>query len=159
MTDLRPTRLFQTLTDGGVTYLVVGGIAAIAHGVPRGTHDVDIVVERDIENLKRLAALMDTLGVPDRVTDLRGLKKLNPRDEFDLARGLLIRLETTYGRLDLIADPAGSPPFADMAADAEIVRVDDVPIPIVSRAHLLKMKTAAGRPKDLADISDLTRDV
>ncbi len=159
MTNLRATHLFKLLSDADVAYVVVGGVAAIAHGVPRFTRDADIVVDRSTESLKRLAGLMDALGVPDRVTDLRGLKKLDPRDEFDLARGLLVRLETIHGRLDLIADPAGSPPFAEMAADAEVVTIDDVPIPIVSRAHLLKMKAAAGRPKDLADISDLTRDV
>src|SRR5690349_19253835 len=46
--------VFSSLNSHGVKYLVIGGIAAIAHGVPRATFDLDILIEATPENARRL---------------------------------------------------------------------------------------------------------
>jgi hypothetical protein len=46
-------RLVDSLNQAGVRYLVVGGLAVIAHGHTRLTMDIDLVIELDGENIKR----------------------------------------------------------------------------------------------------------
>jgi hypothetical protein len=38
-----PDELIAALSDGGVDYVLIGGLAVGAHGFPRATKDVDIV--------------------------------------------------------------------------------------------------------------------
>ena len=45
--------------------------------------------------------------------------------------------------------------YPTLAADAEIVELADIEIPVCSLAHLRAMKRAAGRPQDLQDLADL----
>ena len=52
MTDFR--RLIETLTNGGVEFIVVGGLAATAHGSARLTQDVDVVYARSKDNVQRI---------------------------------------------------------------------------------------------------------
>lgn len=52
MTDFR--KLLVTLADGGVRFILIGCVAATAHGASRVTRDVDVVYERSSENIERL---------------------------------------------------------------------------------------------------------
>lgn len=51
MTDFR--RLVEILSQGGVEFILVGGVAATVHGSARLTQDVDVVYSRGRENLQR----------------------------------------------------------------------------------------------------------
>ena len=42
------------LSEGGVSFIVVGGPAAVLNGAPVNTFDLDIVHARDEENIARL---------------------------------------------------------------------------------------------------------
>lgn len=46
--------VFASLRSHEVEYLVIGGIAAVLHGVPRATFDLDILIRPDRENAERL---------------------------------------------------------------------------------------------------------
>jgi hypothetical protein len=61
--------LIERLVSGGVDFLIVGGVAVVAHGHPRFTKDLDICYARDRANVDRLAAALAPLhpylrGVP-----------------------------------------------------------------------------------------------
>ena len=45
---------YATMIAGSVKYLVIGGVAAIIHGHPRNTFDLDILIEPTVENARRL---------------------------------------------------------------------------------------------------------
>jgi hypothetical protein len=60
--DFDPEPILRALAEHEVSYLVVGGFAAAAHGVVRATADLDLVVERSWENARRLAAALAQLG-------------------------------------------------------------------------------------------------
>jgi hypothetical protein len=47
-------RLLQPLAAGGVEYILIGGLAANAHGAIRTTRDIDVVYARSHPNLERL---------------------------------------------------------------------------------------------------------
>ncbi len=44
--------VIETLNQSGVRYTVVGGVAAILHGAPRMTGDLDLAVVLDEKNLR-----------------------------------------------------------------------------------------------------------
>jgi len=153
-----PGRLLEVLTNGGVRFVLVGGFAVIAHGVARATLDVDIVVEPSPESHERRAAAMDDLGAPALVEDPIGLyPDLDPRDPFDLARGIMIRVPTPHGILDLVNRPLGAPDWTRLAAAAGKAEVEGTEILVAGLEDLVAMKRASGRPKDLLDVAELTR--
>ena len=49
----------RRLNAGGVEYIVVGSVAMALHGEVRATKDIDVLVPRDLDNMKRL---LDALG-------------------------------------------------------------------------------------------------
>jgi hypothetical protein len=61
-------------------------------------------------------------------------------------------LITAHGPLDVLTLPAHLGSFSDMRARSHEVPLGDLSIHIAHRENLLKMKRAAGRPHDLADV-------
>jgi len=51
--------LFESLNSHGVRYVVIGGIAAIIHGVPRATFDLDVLIDASVENARNLLAAFE----------------------------------------------------------------------------------------------------
>ncbi|MDQ2732429.1 MAG: hypothetical protein M3Y56_12285, partial [Armatimonadota bacterium] len=54
------------LNQAGVRYLVVGGLAVVAHGYTRFTADVDLVVDLENDNLQRAIQAFSDLGYRPR---------------------------------------------------------------------------------------------
>jgi len=139
-----------------VDAVVIGGVAAIAHGTRRATFDVDIVPAPEPENWKRLAAALEALGATGVVVDDADFKDLDPTDPFELARGTNYTVETTGGRLDVMTRAKDAAPYEDLKAASIETRVGDAVIRIAGLDHLIAMKRAAGRKRDLEDIAELT---
>ena len=150
-----PDEIFAALERHGVDYVAIGGIAANAHGSRRLTLDVDIVPEPDDPNYRRLASALDELDAPETAID-SGIGELDPRDNFDLARADALKLPTAAGDLDVINRAVGAPPYRDLRQRAVEVHVRGTRIRVASLDDLIAMKRAAGRPRDLRDIADLT---
>src|SRR5580658_10151730 len=51
--------VFASLASEDVRYVVIGGIAAIIHGVPRTTFDLDLLIEASQENAERLLRALE----------------------------------------------------------------------------------------------------
>lgn len=150
MTDF--PALFQALTDGGVEFVLIGGVAAVAHGSSRFTADLDIVYRRAPENHERLARALSPLRPA-----LRGAPPGLPFrfDAATIRSGLNFTLETTLGSLDLLGEAAGSGTYESLLPDSEAIEWFGVPVRVVSLQRLLALKRAAGRPKDLEAIAEL----
>ena len=54
MTDFMT--VVRVLAEGGVDFIVVGGLAGVMHGSARLTFDVDVVYSRSPENIRRRRA-------------------------------------------------------------------------------------------------------
>lgn len=98
MTDL--PGLLSVLSEANVRFVVIGGMAGIAHGAARVTYDLDCVYERTPANLSRLATALKVLS-PSLRDAPPGLPFV--LDEGTLAAGLNFTLETTSGPLDTLA--------------------------------------------------------
>lgn len=80
--DFQPAAILQVLDRRGVTYVLIGGYAALLHGSALPTTDIDITPRRDRENLAKLVAALDDLDARIRIGDdvdaLRFARAPNP---------------------------------------------------------------------------------
>ena len=152
---LDPTRVFETLNRHGVDYVVIGGFAVIAHGHVRATKDVDLVASEERGNLERFAAALRELGARLRGIDAEHLP-VDPANPDDLGNGANWTMVTDAGWVDFMARPPGAAVYAQLRSRSVRRRVRGVEVPIVGKDDLIRMKHAAGRPRDLADIAALT---
>ena len=145
-------RALAALTDGNVRFVVIGAVAGQILGSPSLTRDLDICHARDPENLEALAAVL--VGINAR---LRGVTEDVPfrLDARTLAAGDSFTFVTDLGDLDVLATPSGTRGFDDLVRDAERIQIDGREILVASLDDLIRMKRAAGRPKDLIEIEVL----
>lgn len=72
-------KLFGALNNGGVKYLICGGIAINLYGIERATADIDIAISLDDENTDRFINVAKELGfkpkMPVVLNDLRNPQK------------------------------------------------------------------------------------
>jgi hypothetical protein len=150
MTDFQA--LLATLARHDVAFIVVGGAAAIAHGSARLTADLDIVYERSAVNLDRLIG-----ALADFKPYLRGAPPGLPFrwDRETIRRGLNFTLVTALGDIDLLGEITGGGTYSDLLAGTIELRVFDTVCRCLSLQQLIKVKRAAGRPKDLEALAEL----
>jgi predicted nucleotidyltransferase len=154
---LRAGEILRALSEGGVEFVLVGGIAVQVHGYLRGTGDVDVVPRPSLLNLSRLGEVLADL----EAEVLRAAAPVNVTDPQLLKRAPLVPLLTRSGRLDLIniEHLAGAPrSYDELRTRALIVSLDGFEVAVAGLDDLIRMKRAAGRPQDLTDIGALTRD-
>jgi hypothetical protein len=145
-------RAIQLLCDAGVEFVVIGGLSATFHGSARVTLDLDICYSRTTSNLKRLAsALKDYSPRPRDFPD--GLPFL--WDEATLRNSSVLTLQTTIGKIDLLAEVAGLGSYEEVKAHSITVDAFDRTVPTLDLAGLIRAKRAAGRPKDLDALPEL----
>lgn len=152
MAAFDPLRIIGVLNECGVRYVVIGGLAATAHGSPSITMDLDICYDRRPENLAFLVRALRALHA-----QLRGAPKDVPfrLDAETIAAGDHFTFATVAGDLDCLGTPGGTEGFEDLAANAEAKDFDGVRALVASIDDLIRMKRAAGRPKDLVEIEIL----
>jgi hypothetical protein len=142
--------LFRAFARYDVDYLTIGGIAIQAHGGQRLTQDLDVAIAASTDNVARLSAAL--LDLDARILGPNGQRSRSVPSAPLLASSDQWHLITVHGPLDILTLPAHLGSFEDMRARAHEVPLGDLSIPIAHRDDLLKMKRAAGRPQDLADI-------
>lgn len=150
MTDFEG--LVRRLHSAEVRFVLVGGFAGTVLGSPRITVDLDIVYARDVDNLERLARALEPLS-----PYLRGAPPGLPfrLDAATLARGLNFTLSTSMGDLDLLGEVAGGGTYERLLPHTRRLRVFDTDIDVVTLPTLIRLKRAAGRPRDLEAVAEL----
>ena len=153
---LDPVRIFAALERHAVEYLTIGGVAVNVHGHVRNTRDVDILIEWDAENMRRLAAALADLDAKLFGVDA-DLLDIDPRDPEDLLNGANFTLRTVAGGLDLF-DPGeipGGRPYEEMRPRAVEAVVQGVQVRAVGLDDLIRLKRESGRDRDLEDVATL----
>lgn len=150
MTDF--PRLLEVLVSGGVEFIIIGGVAATAHGSAHVTVDLDAVYRRTPENMARLAA-----ALAPHQPYLRGAPPGLPfRFDIDtIRRGLNFTLVTTLGDLDLLGEATGGGTYDHLLTRSESRQLFGLDVRFVDLETLIHLKRAAGRPKDLERIAEL----
>src|SRR5256885_4379628 len=137
--------LIRILSDAGVEFIVVGGVAAFGHGSARLTHDLDIVYRRTSENITRLVSAIAPLE-----PYLRGAPPGLPFSWSDetIQKGLNFTLVTKLGALDLLGEITGGGSYEDILSHSIKAKLHGTECLCVGLDYLIKVKRAAGRPKD-----------
>ena len=150
MTDFR--QLIPLLVNSQVQFIIVGGAAATAHGSARLTEDLDIVYRRSPDNVKRLARALASSG-----PYLRGAPPGLPFtwDEQTIWNGLNFTLTTSLGAIDLLGEITGGGSYDDLLPRSVHIPLFGVECFCLDLEWLIRVKRAAGRPKDLEVIAEL----
>lgn len=151
--------VFAALDAAAVRYVVVGGVAVVLQGHPRMTVDLDLVVELETQPARKSVQALLTLGFVPRLP-VDPLSFADEQTRRGWVEGRNLQVFSFYDpasplrEVDLFADyPL---PFEELHRDARTVLLGGVAVPVASVAHLIAMKTVAGRPQDRADIAALT---
>ncbi len=135
------------LADHGVRLVLIGGFAAVIHGSPYVTIDIDIVPDPEEENLRRLSEALRAMQARVWTADVpEGLAFRH--DATSLAAVRIWNLVTDFGRLDITFEPSGTEGYADVARDAAHLTISGVDVDVASLADVIRSKEAAGRDKD-----------
>jgi predicted nucleotidyltransferase len=150
--DFRPGALLRELVEGGVDFVVIGGVAIALQAMPRFTKDLDICYAGAQDNLDALGEVL--VKVQAR---LRGIEENVPfvPDGRTLSHTQILCLTTSVGDIDLLVEPEGAPPYEALRRRADIMELAGQSIRVASIEDMLAMKRAAGRPIDLTDVEAL----
>lgn len=136
--------LLRRLADAGVEFIVVGGAAAVLHGAPITTEDLDIVHRRSPENVARLRTLLDELGA--HVRELAN-RRLPPQESALLGEGHVL-LSTRLGPLDCLGTLIDGRGFEELVSHSESIKDEGIEFLVVDLPTLIELKTKTGRAKD-----------
>jgi len=136
--------LLKSLNANDVRYVVIGATAFPVHGYARATLDIDIFIEATPENARRTLAALKEVGYD--VTDIT-IEDL-------LTKKLLIR---QYILATDIHPFVAGVTFEEVWRNRVQDRIGETPANFASLDDLIRMKKAAGRPKDLEDLRVLMR--
>jgi hypothetical protein len=136
--------MLSALSEAGAEFIVGGAHARAAHGIVRATGDLDIWVRPTASNAARVWQALLRFGAP--------LEQLSP-DEL-AAEDLVLQIGVAPHRIDVLTSITGVT-FDEAWPRRLEVPVAGLRVPVLDRELLVRNKTAIGRPRDLADVSEL----
>ena len=144
--------LLMALHDAHVEFIIVGGVAARAHGSSRLTDDLDVSYARSPANLARLVTALAPF-----TPYLRGAPPGLPFDwsVATLSAGLNFTLSTTTGAIDLLGEITGGGGYDALLPQTITISAFGLELQLLDLPWLIRVKRAAGRPKDLEVIAEL----
>lgn len=150
MTDF--AGLIGALANGRVEFLIVGGLAATVHGSARMTQDIDVVYSRSPENVRRLVEALAPFA-----PYLRGAPTGLPFEwaASTVLRGLNFTLTTRLGDIDLLGEITGGGTYEELEGSTLGVEIFGHRCRCLDLDTLIRVKRAAGRPRDLEAVAEL----
>lgn len=155
--EFQPDLLLAALADAGIRFVVIGMLAAVYQGAQEFTEDVDVTPDRETRNLARLA---DTLKSLDAVVlDSHGNPAADaPIDDQHLRIAGVTHLQTRYGKIDVVINPAAATGYGDLVKGSlELQLPEGQKVPVATLQRVIESKRASDRPKDRATIPRLER--
>ena len=144
--------MLQGLNDSEIAFVVVGGLAATAHGSRRLTDDLDICYDTESANIERLASLLaEWKSYP------RGIEPGLPffMDERQFGITPVMTLTTKKGFLDVLDRVKGVGDYESCAGKSIKVQAFGIRFRVLDLPALIAAKKAAGRPKDIDQLPEL----
>jgi hypothetical protein len=138
--------LVASLRAEGCDFLIVGAHALAAHGAPRTTGDLDVLVRPDAQNAVKVYDALARFGAPLAAHGV---------NVDDFARpNTVYQMGLPPNRIDLLTSISGVS-FDEALVDAVHGRLGTERVACIGFEALLRNKRASGRAKDLADVATL----
>ena len=141
------------LSRGGIDFILVGGVAALAHGAPLHTDDLDIVYSPTPENIDRLLDFLDAIHA--RYRDPAGRHIV--ADAGKLADVKVNLLQTDLGHLDLLQSVGDGLDFQKLLRSCKEIEIAGQVVRVMDLESLVESKRFADRPKDRAALPVLSQ--
>lgn len=153
-------KIFAVLNEKKLKYLIVGGMAVNLYGVPRFTYDLDIIIEDNSENYKKLFAALKKLKFsPKDPVQLEELLDKEKRDTWIKRKNLIafcvVNIKKPYEEVDIIL--SHNIDFKDEYGRKTDFNIENVIFPTISINGLIKMKNYSKRKQDIQDIKMLKK--
>jgi hypothetical protein len=136
--------ILLALSKRKAKYLLVGAYAMAAHGYPRSTMDIDLWIMPDPDNAVLVLQALEAFGAPSDNLSQNDLQK----------EDIIFQIGTAPRRIDILTSVDGLN-FEEAYANSQTIKIDEIPVQVLSIADLIKNKRATGRTKDLADVESL----
>jgi len=146
MVEAKFLKTLRALEEGGVQFIVVGGLAAVVNGAPIDTFDLDIVPARDEENLARLLGVLDNL---DAIFRIQRERRFKPNMSHLRSAGHK-NLDTRYGPLDVLGTIGRGRSYEDLLPHTVELDVGGMRVRVLDLATIVELKEELGREKDRA---------
>ena len=149
-------RVLEALERHDVAYVIIGGIASLAHGSPLPTVDVDVCPAYDADNLGRLARALRDLGAKLAPP---GADPIDfPLDGASLGQFVSACFVTDAGDVDVVMWPDGiERGYRGLVGNAVRVELHGHDVRIAALDDIITSKRAAGRAKDVGALPYLER--
>lgn len=153
--------VFRALNDVQARYLVVGGLAVIAHGYLRFTQDLDLVISLDDANIRRALRALETLGYRPKVpVPISQFADETTRESWIRDKHMLVFQLVSDQHPTVAIDVFVKEPFPfdeEWQSASEHSVSPSASARVVSLPTLLALKRTADRPHDRIDIEMLSR--
>lgn len=136
--------LLRALYEREIVFVIVGGAAAVLHGAPTTTQDLDIVPEQSESNLDRLLAL---LQAHDTLVRDPGGRRIEPNPLALRGRGQL-QLITDLGPLDILCRLHDGRGYEELAPHSVTIDAGDLHFRVLDLPTLIQIKSSTGRVRD-----------
>ena len=138
--------MLSILSEEKVKYLVIGAFALSTYGYPRATGDIDIWVETNEENSRKVLKSLIRFGAPmDKIS----------QDDFK-AKGLIFQIGVAPRRID-ITTLIDRVDFETAYPNRKDIIIENITVPVISLEDLIKNKQSTGRDKDILDVKMLKK--
>lgn len=138
--------LLRTLVEHGVDFIIAGGVAAVLHGAPITTFDLDVVHSRTPGNIVHLLSALQNLEAYYRG---QGDRHITP-DTSHLASSGHQLLMTRFGPLDLLGTIGADHGYEDLLECTVGFEVSGLHLRVLNLETLIKVKEETGHEKDQA---------
>jgi predicted nucleotidyltransferase len=149
------------LNSAGVPFVLVGGIAVVAHGYGRNTQDVDIVIRLRPDVIHAAFAALAALGFrPIVPITAEAFADPAQRAGWIAEKGMTVLSFHSDRHRHTPVDVFVAEPF-DFDAEYAVAMLYElapgVLVRVVRLETLIRLKQSVGRPQDLADVAELRR--
>ena len=147
-------KVASALNKAQIPYAVVGGCAVSLHGAVRGTIDIDLITQWNLENLTRIKNVLMEIGLSPRLP-LTPEKLFHARKEYVKNKNLIawnfINHDNPTEQVDVVIT------YDLTGVTIKEFKIQGESLPVISKKDLIAMKKESGREQDLLDVSALER--